>query len=177
MRQQRAFDVLGIEPTNDHQLIRKAFTKLARIYHPDRFVGQPDDVRAEAERRMKEAIAAYDSLRSARRSAEAAAKTARTPRTRDHDPWEEARRAREAILVRQAELERSRERWLLWEELERQARARAADEAHFAANVVDDLSVVRKRRGGAESGDEDDRWNLSRRLERAKGTRNTPAKR
>ena len=177
MRQQRAFEVLGIEPTNDHQTIRKAFTRLARIYHPDRFVGQPDDVRSEAERRMKEAIAAYDALRSARRSAESAAKSARTPRTRDHDPWEEARRAREAIVVRQSELERSRARWMLWEELERQARERAVYEAHFADTVVEDLTVVRKRRGGPESSDDEDRWNLNRRLERAKANPNTPAKR
>ena len=177
MRQQRAFDVLGIELTNDHQLIRKAFTRLARIYHPDRFVDQPDDVRAEAERRMKDAIAAYDSLRNTRRTAESAAASARTPRTRNPDPWEEARRAREAILLRQAEIERSRARWLLWEELERQARERADSEAHFAGTVADDLTVVRKRRGSSEAGQEDDRWNLNRRLERAKGDRNTPAKR
>lgn len=175
MQLDRAFAVLGIEPTNDHQVIRKAFVRLARIYHPDRFAGQPEDVRVEAERRMKQALAAYDVLRSARRSASKAATTARTPKTRGHDPWEEARRAREAILVRQAEVERSRARWLLWEELERQARQRADAEAQFVATFVDDLAVVRTRGDQSGSSEEDDRWNLRNRLERARGSRDTPA--
>lgn len=175
MRQDRAFDVLGIEPTTDPKIIRTAFVRLARIYHPDRFSGQSEDVRAEAERRMKQVIAAYDTFRNARRTAATAATKARTPKTRDHDPWEEARRAREAIFARRAELERSRARWLLWEELERQAKERAETDARFASEVVDDLRIVRTRDGEVE--DEDDQWSLTRRLERARGSRNTPAKR
>ena len=62
--QSQAFETLGIEPTIDGRAIRAAFVRLARIYHPDRFAGQPPDVRSEAERRMKEAAAAYELLRA-----------------------------------------------------------------------------------------------------------------
>ena len=61
--QSQAFQTLGIEPTIDGRAIRDAFVRIARIYHPDRFAGQPDDVRIEAERRMKEASAAYELLK------------------------------------------------------------------------------------------------------------------
>ena len=61
--QSQAFQTLGIEPTIDGRAIRDAFVRIARIYHPDRFAGQPDDVRLEAERRMKEASAAYELLK------------------------------------------------------------------------------------------------------------------
>ena len=66
--QSQAFETLGIEPTIDGRVIRAAFVRLARIYHPDRLVGQPEDVRLEAERRMKEASAAYEFLRTASRA-------------------------------------------------------------------------------------------------------------
>ena len=68
----KAFHVLGIEPTGDGRAIRAAFLRLARIYHPDRFAGQPDDVRVEAERRMKEATVAYEALRGTRQKSAAA---------------------------------------------------------------------------------------------------------
>ncbi len=126
-----AFKVLGIEPTTDGRVIRNAFVRLARIYHPDRFVGLSADVRAEAERRMKEAVAAYEELRAAKRPP-----TPRVPppaNKRKKDPWAEVRRAREAVMARRLEQERSRARWLLWEELERQARERAAYEAQQAS--------------------------------------------
>ena len=138
-----AFKVLGIEPTTDGRVIRTAYVRLARIYHPDRFIGMSPDVRAEAERRMKEVTGAYESLRAVKRTAAAAA-----PRTRTKggakDPWEQARRAREAVLARRLEQEQSRARWMLWEELERQARERARLEAQQASEwITDDGTTVR----------------------------------
>jgi curved DNA-binding protein CbpA len=132
-----AFQVLGIEPTTDGRVIRNAYVRLARIYHPDRFVGLPSDVRSEAERRMKEATAAYESLRAAKKTAARASATV-SPRRGRKDPWEEVRRARESVLARRLEQERSRARWMLWEELERQARERAAHEAEQVSTWIGD---------------------------------------
>jgi hypothetical protein len=136
---ERAFKILGIEPTTDGRVIRSAFVRLARIYHPDRFSGMPNDVRAEAERRMKEATEAYEQLRGARTAIAAAAQGV-TRRTKNgKDPWDEVRRAREEVAARRAEQERSKARWLLWEELERQARQRAEEEAHLAIVLDEDI--------------------------------------
>src|SRR5687767_6971816 len=96
-----AFSVLGIEPTTDARVIRSAYVRLARIYHPDRFIGMSEDVRLEAERRMKEVAAAYQSLRAAKRSA-----AANMPPPTKHgskDPWDEVRRVREAMATRRLE--------------------------------------------------------------------------
>ena len=124
-----AFKILGIEPTTNSRAIRDAYRILVRIYHPDRFVGMPDDVRAEAERRMKELAAAYETLRSAKRSAATKPPQTVASRRRNKDPWEEVKRVREEATRRRREQEESRRRWLLWEELERQARDRAEYEA------------------------------------------------
>jgi len=140
---ERAFEILGIEPTTDGRAIRNAFVRLARIYHPDRFVGMSSDVCAEAERRMKEAVAAYEELRSAKRTA-AAPRVPPAGGRKTKDAWVQARRAREAVLARRMENERSRARWTLWEELERQARERAEFEAQEAsAWIADDGTTVR----------------------------------
>ena len=134
--QRRAFEILGIEPTTDQDLIRRAFIRLARIYHPDRFAGMPDDVRLEAERRMKQATVAYETLIAADKSA---AETARSISTNKHDAWEVARRAREAMAQLRAENETRRKRWHVWEQLERQARERADLEAKLAGFDSEDV--------------------------------------
>ena len=140
---ERAFEILGIEPTTDGRVIRNAFVRLARIYHPDRFAGMSTDVRVEAERRMKEAVAAYEELRAARKAA-AVPRVAPPANKRKKDPWEEVRRARDAVVARRLEQERSRARWMLWEELERQARERATYEAQQASMwVADDGATIR----------------------------------
>lgn len=165
----RAFKVLGIEPTTDGRLIRAAYVRLARIYHPDRFAGMADEVRREAERRMKEVSAAYEGLRAARRSAGAAPKPSRTPVT---DPWEMARRSREAITAWRAAQERDRSRWLIWEELERQARDRAEVEARFAAAMAEDSDgdAYAANRSAPSEQSGSPRSILARRLEEARGS-------
>ena len=161
-----AFKVLGIEPTNNGRVIRNAYVRLARIYHPDRFVGMPDDVRLEAERRMKEAAAAYESLRAARRTA--AANPPPPSKRAKKDPWEEARRVRDTIAARRLELERSRMRWLLWDKLEREARDRAAYEASLVVLDGEPITVVRSEPAEPEAPQQS---LLSRRLEAARGSR------
>lgn len=58
------FEVLGVSRTSTREEVTRAYRRLAQLYHPDRLSGLPDDVRAEAERRMKELNAAYDVVRS-----------------------------------------------------------------------------------------------------------------
>jgi len=125
-----AFKILGIDPTSDGDAIRRAYLRLARIYHPDRFAGLPDDVRAEAERRMKEATAAYEELRSSKQDPVDPDRI-----TVPADRWERAKRARDAVEKIRVEQERTRARWQLWEQLEHQARDRAEWEARLASQL------------------------------------------
>ena len=132
----KAFHVLGIEPTGDGRVIRAAFLRLARIYHPDRFAGQPDDVRAEAERRMKEATVAYEALRGTRQKSAAA-----RPSIDDKELQERASAFAKIVEAKQAEEKRNRARWQRWQELELQARARAEVEAEIAAAIAEGNGV------------------------------------
>jgi curved DNA-binding protein CbpA len=161
-----AFKILGIDPTNDGRAIRAAYVRLARIFHPDRFVGMPDDVRIEAERRMKEAAAAYQELRSLKRTSGIGAAESEVPTLRN-DLWERAKRARDTVDAVRVEQQRSRTRWLLWEELERQARERAEWEARMAAQLADDKPGVRDVRPEQPS-DDPKGSTLGRRLEAAR---------
>jgi curved DNA-binding protein CbpA len=129
--QREAFETLGIEPTIDGRAIRAAFVRIARIYHPDRFADQPDDVRKEAERRMKEASAAYELLRASNKAIQSGQTI-----LNDKDLQERARKYREAMEVRRREEERNRARWLRWETIEKEARARAEAESALAAAAM-----------------------------------------
>jgi hypothetical protein len=128
--QDQAFKVLGIQPTEDGRAIRAAFVRLARIYHPDRFVDQPDDVRTEAERRMKEATIAYETLRETKREDRVVVDSISDSELRDRT--EKYRRAMEA---RRKEEELDRAKWQRWEAIERQARERAEIDARIAAMI------------------------------------------
>jgi hypothetical protein len=138
MRNQ-AFKILGIAPTDDGRAIRAAFLRLARIYHPDRFVDQPEDVRDEAERRMKEATVAYESLRSARKGA--------APNPEDEIDEEEiqkrALKYREIAERRREKEARDRERWRRWEMVEEIARKKAKLEADIAGRVASEVDDSR----------------------------------
>ena len=129
----QAFEILGIAPTHDGRAIRAAFLRIARIYHPDRFVGGPDDVRQEAERRMKEATAAYELLR-----ATVKVSTKRQPAIDEKELRIRAKRLREQIEARSLREERDRARWLRWEAAEERAREAAELEAEMAARIGSD---------------------------------------
>jgi DnaJ-like protein len=168
MHESGAFKILGIEPTIDGRVIRSAYIRLARIYHPDRFIGMPEDVRVEAERRMKEATAAYEDLRSMKRTSDRLAADS-DHRVLRNDLWERAKRARDTVEEIRLDQERSRTRWMLWQELEQQARDRAEWEARMATLLSKD-TVVRKIRIDPEDEKVDDApiSALSRRLLAAK---------
>lgn len=125
-----AFAILGIEPTLDERVIRSAFLRLARIYHPDRFVDLPDDVRAEAERRMKEATIAYESLRTPKPAVEP------PPPIDDEELRRRAIKYREAAEKKKAMDEYDRARWRNWEEAEKRARDRAKLESDIASRLA-----------------------------------------
>ena len=132
----QAFAILGIQPTDDGRIIRSAFLRLARIYHPDRFVGMPDDVRAEAERRMKEATIAYESLRAKKPAVEEAPPVV-------IDDAELHRRAtvyREAADKKKKMDEYDRARWRSWEEAEKRARDKARMEADIASRLEQEMN-------------------------------------
>ena len=62
------YDVLGVSKNASSSEIAEAYRTLAQIYHPDRYVGAPEDVRQEAERRMKELNEAYKAAKDSPRA-------------------------------------------------------------------------------------------------------------
>lgn len=57
------FEVLGVKAGALPQEVEQAFARLAQIYHPDRYGTASDDVRREAETRMKRLTEARDFLK------------------------------------------------------------------------------------------------------------------
>jgi len=138
--QSQAFQTLGIEPTIDGRAIRDAFVRIARIYHPDRFAGQPDDVRLEAERRMKEASAAYELLKVSN-----TAITSGQSVFNDKDLQERARAYRKAMKEREREEEKNRARWARWEAIEKEAREKAELESAIALAAMNEVKGVQSQ--------------------------------
>jgi curved DNA-binding protein CbpA len=130
----QAFRILGIAPTDDGRAIRAAFLRLARIYHPDRFSDQPDDVREEAERRMKEATIAYESLRASR-------PTSALPEDQidEEEIKKRAVKYREVAARKREKEALDEERWRRWERVEEIARKKAKLEADMAARVAEEI--------------------------------------
>lgn len=56
------YDVLGVSKTATDDEIKKAYRKLAILYHPDRQQGKSDKEKKEAEEKFKEASEAYEIL-------------------------------------------------------------------------------------------------------------------
>jgi DnaJ-domain-containing protein 1 len=63
------YSVLGLAPGADAKAIKAAYRKLAKRYHPDRFMKAHPEAQAKAEDRMKAINAAYDALKPRRRAA------------------------------------------------------------------------------------------------------------
>ena len=53
------YRVLGVPPDASAAELRRAYLRLARDHHPDRFAGAPAERQAEAERRMQELTQAW----------------------------------------------------------------------------------------------------------------------
>ena len=134
----QAFEILGIAPTEDGRVIRSAFLRLARIYHPDRFVDMPEDVRREAERRMKEATTAYESLRAVKPEE-------RAPQLNidDDEIQKRAQKYRVEIEKKRVREESDRARWRRWEAAEEVARERQRREADIASRLAYEMNGYR----------------------------------
>jgi hypothetical protein len=59
------YQALGVSPTATAAEITAAYRTMAQLFHPDRYAEAPENVRREAERRMKELNDAYDFARKA----------------------------------------------------------------------------------------------------------------
>ena len=57
------YEILGVSPKASPREITEAYKVLAQIFHPDRFIDAPENVRQEAERRMKNLNQAYSLAR------------------------------------------------------------------------------------------------------------------
>lgn len=56
------YAVLGVAPDASDEEIQRAFRRLAKLWHPDRYAGAPPDMRARADRRMRLLLRARDAL-------------------------------------------------------------------------------------------------------------------
>lgn len=130
------YEVLGISPQASLAEISAAYRTMAQIFHPDRFAGAPENVRTEAERRMKALNEAYSMVRS---GSPALAPTI-------VDPEDAKRQAAEAARARQ------RQRSTRMAARDHQSRLRAARAARMQAEQTARSAVARpKPRGGGRT--------------------------
>jgi hypothetical protein len=65
----RAYAIFDLDPSATIHEVRQSYYDLVKVWHPDRFHGEPERLRRRVEAKLKEITAAYDRLR---RLAEAA---------------------------------------------------------------------------------------------------------
>jgi len=64
------YGILGVAPTASDDEIRRAFWRLAKLWHPDRYRAAPEQLREQAERRMRLLTEAHAALSDPARRAE-----------------------------------------------------------------------------------------------------------
>jgi hypothetical protein len=85
MRRRSPHDVLDLPPAADYDEARAAYRRLAAIFHPDRFVDAPPDVRAEASKQMGYLNEAWSELQRLLRVTTRASHRTATPAVGDDD--------------------------------------------------------------------------------------------
>ena len=60
------YEILGVNPNSSDEEIKTIYKKLAKKYHPDNFATASEDKKKQAEEKMKEINAAYDSIKEER---------------------------------------------------------------------------------------------------------------
>ena len=61
-----SYEILGIDRNVTDEEVKKAYKRLAKKYHPDNFATASEDEKKQAEERMKDINAAYDSIKEDR---------------------------------------------------------------------------------------------------------------
>ena len=61
-----SYEILGVNPNSSDEKIKTVYKRLAKKYHPDNFATASEDKKKQAEERMKEINAAYDSIKEER---------------------------------------------------------------------------------------------------------------
>jgi len=56
------YALLGVSADTSPEELRRAYLRLVKLWHPDRYTGAPDDLLARAERRMRQLNEAYSAL-------------------------------------------------------------------------------------------------------------------
>lgn len=118
------YEVLGVSPKATPKQISDAYKELAQIFHPDRHVGSPDNVRIAAERQMKRINEAYTLAKKGgagvnpvgaqqaqqKEAAWEAVARERVARAAKGVPWQDGVRARAQAEAKAKEARRERER-------------------------------------------------------------------
>lgn len=113
-RQTAPYEVLGVAPSASPAEVAAAYKILVQIFHPDRFHDSPEQVRLEAEARMKALNEAYAAARAGSLLAPPPAANGSRPRRPEEPPhrggpggrrwagtsWREAERDRAAQAAR-----------------------------------------------------------------------------
>ncbi|GIX38166.1 J domain-containing protein [Silanimonas lenta] len=60
------YTVLDVSPSADNETLRRAWQRLVSQYHPDKLEGVAPELRAQADRRLREINRAYEELRRLR---------------------------------------------------------------------------------------------------------------
>lgn len=60
------YKILGLSKTASNDEIKKTYRRLCKQYHPDKTANLPENERAEAEKKIREIIAAYDKIKQER---------------------------------------------------------------------------------------------------------------
>jgi hypothetical protein len=125
----KPWEVLGVSPKATRAEITQAYRTLAYIFHPDRFVDAPENVRVEAQRRMAQVNKAYDLAKRGKASSGEVAFTvtvdetahrARMAAARAQPTWQQQVRERARAEARAKQMREERERAMV----NGQARAR-----------------------------------------------------
>lgn len=114
------YEVLGVSPKASPKEITEAYRTLAQLFHPDKHIDSPENVRREAERQMKRVTEAYAMARKGGVSStvevqqteaawEAMARE-RVARAAKGVPWQDGVRARAMAEAKAKEARRERER-------------------------------------------------------------------